>query len=89
MRLREIQEERDRWQRLYLAALDNEFETQTPEVRGKYLLERLNSDLAPIRLWALSKINRLNGNVDSALRERLLALLSDRTGRSVIRQLVC
>jgi len=77
MRLREIQEERDRWQRLYLAALDNEFETQTPEVRGKYLLERLNSDLPPIRLWALQKINRLNGNVDSALRERLLALLSD------------
>lgn len=77
MRLREIQEERDRWQRLYLAALDNEFEAQTPEVRGKYLLERLNSDLTPIRLWALQKINRLNGNVDSALRERLLALLGD------------
>ncbi len=77
MRLREIQEERDRWQRLYLSALDNEFELQPPEVRGRYLLERLNSDLAPIRLWALRKMNRLSGDVEPALRERLLALLGD------------
>jgi HEAT repeat protein len=77
IRLREIQEEKERWQRLYLAALDNEFELQPPEVRGKYLLERLNSDLSPIRLWALQKINRLSGRVDAALRERLLSLLGD------------
>lgn len=77
MRLREIQEERDRWQRLYLSALDNEFELQPPEVRGRYLLERLNSDLAPIRLWALRKMNRLSGDVEPALRERLLVLLGD------------
>jgi len=77
MRLREVQEERDRWQRLYLSALDNEFEIQPPEVRGKYLLERLNSDLAPIRLWALRKINRLSGDIEPSLRERLLALVGD------------
>lgn len=77
MRLREIQEERDRWQHLYLSALDNEFELQPPEVRGRYLLERLNSDLAPIRLWALRKMNRLSGDIEPTLRERLLALLGD------------
>lgn len=80
MRLREVQEERDRWQRLYLGALDNEFEQQPPEVRGKYLLEKLNSDLAAIRLWALQKINRISGGVDASLRERLLALLGDPDG---------
>jgi hypothetical protein len=82
MRLRELQEERDRWQRLYLAALDNEYELQDSAVRGKYLLERLNSDLQPIRLWALQKVVRLTGETDPALRERLLLLLSD-TDRDV------
>lgn len=77
MRLREIQEERDRWQRLYLAALDTEFESQPAEVRGKYLLERLHSDLAAIRLWALQKVNRLSGEIEPSLRERLLNLLED------------
>jgi HEAT repeat protein len=82
MRLRELQEERDRWQRLYLTALDNEYEAQDSAVRGKYLLERLNSDLQPIRIWALQKVVRLTGETDPALRERLLSLLSD-TDRDV------
>ena len=82
MRLRELQEERNRWQRLYLAALDNEYESQDSSVRGKFLLERLNSDLQPIRIWALQKVVRLTGETDPALRDRLLALLSD-TDRDV------
>lgn len=77
MKLREIQEERDRWQRLYLSALDGEYEAQDPATRGKFLLDRLNSDLTALRLWALQKVIRLTGETDPALRERLLTLLDD------------
>lgn len=77
MKLREVQEERDRWQRLYLSALDGEYEAQDPAARGKFLLDRLNSDLTALRLWSLQKVPRLTGEADPALRERLLALLGD------------
>lgn len=82
MRLRELQEERDRWQRLYLSALDSQYESLDAAAGGKFLLDRLNSDLQPIRLWALQKVVRLTGETDPLLRERLLSLLSD-TDRDV------
>ena len=77
MRLREVQEERDRWQRLYLAALDREYEGLDAAARGGFLLERMSSDLMAIRLWALGKVVRLSAETDPAFRERLLSLLAD------------
>lgn len=79
MNLRQMQAERDRWQRLYLGALDKQFETADEASRSAMTLERLDSDLTPIRLWALDKIERSSSNGPAGLREKLLSLLGDET----------
>jgi hypothetical protein len=76
-RLREIQAERDRWQKLYLGVLDKEFELLDAANKTVYLQERLGADLPAIRLWALDKLQRYSAESAASLREKLLSLLSD------------
>ena len=78
MKLREIQTERDRWQRLYLGVLDKQFETADEASRIAMALERLDSDLPAIRLWSLDKLDRYpTSAVQTVMRDKLLALLND------------
>jgi hypothetical protein len=76
-RLREIQAERDRWQKLYMGALDKEFEPLDAAAKTACLLERLGSDVPAIRLWALDKLQRYPAESTAGLRDKLLSLLSD------------
>ena len=77
MKLREVQAERDRWQKLYLAALDKQYEMGDEAGRNALILDRLDSELSPVRLWALDKIDRYPTTGQAALRDKLLALLGD------------
>ncbi len=77
MKLRQMQAERDRWQQLYLGALDKQYDGADEASRTALILDRLGSELEPVRLWALDKIDRYPSNGQSAMREKLLALLSD------------
>ena len=77
MKLREIQAERDRWQRLYLGALDKQYDTADEASRTAMVLERLDSDLPAIRLWSLDRIDRYPASGQAALRDKLLVLLGD------------
>ncbi|MBN2512003.1 MAG: hypothetical protein JXB18_03590 [Sedimentisphaerales bacterium] len=76
-RLREIQAERDRWQKLFLAALDKEFELVEAAAKTTYLLDKLSSDLPAIRLWALDKVQRFQTDAAAGLRDKLLLMLAD------------
>jgi HEAT repeat protein len=76
-RLREIQAERNRWQKLYLGSLDKEYELLDAVSKTSYLQERLGSDLPTIRLWALDKLQRYSAESAVSLRDKLLSLLSD------------
>ncbi len=76
-RLRQVQAERDRWQKLYLGALDKQYESADEAARGKMTLEMLSADLSPVRLWALEKVAQYPVADQTGLREKLLALLGD------------
>ena len=76
-RLREMQAERDRWQKLYLGAIDKQYEALDEAGQGKMILEMLSGDLAPIRVWALEKVTQYPPADQEVLREKLLALLAD------------
>ncbi len=77
MKLREVQTERDRWQRLYLGVLDKQFETTEEASRIAMALERLDSELPAIRLWSLEKLERYPTSVQTVMRDKLLTLLND------------
>jgi HEAT repeat protein len=76
MKLRQVQAERDRWQKLYLSALDKQYETLDEMSREVAILEMIESDLDPVRIWALEKASKYP-LVGEWLREKLLSLLSD------------
>ncbi|MCD6175325.1 MAG: HEAT repeat domain-containing protein [Planctomycetes bacterium] len=76
MKLRQVQSERDRWQKLYLSALDKQYESLDEANRGEIILDTMGFDLAPVRLWALSKASKYPV-IGEGLREKLLSLLSD------------
>jgi HEAT repeat protein len=76
-RLREIQADRDRWQKLYIGVVDKEFEGLDAASKTAYLQERLGSDMTAIRLWALEKLQRYSAESAVGLRDKLLGLLSD------------
>jgi hypothetical protein len=76
-RLREIQADRDRWQKLYIGVVDKDFEALDAAAKTAYLQERLGADLTAIRLWALEKLQRYSAESAVALRDKLLSLLSD------------
>ncbi len=76
-KLRQVQAERDRWQKLYLGALDKQYEGLAEEGRAKMTLEVLNDDLAAVRVWALEKVAQYPMADNESLRDMLLALLED------------
>lgn len=76
MKLRQVQAERDRWQKLYLSALDKQYELLDETSRKETILDMIESDLDPVRIWALDKASKYPV-VDEVLREKLLSLLSD------------
>jgi len=76
MKLREVQAERDRWQKLYLSVLDKQYESLDEPSRGGVILDMMVSDLAPVRLWALDKASKYS-TIGGDHREKLLSLLSD------------
>ncbi|MCI0498910.1 MAG: hypothetical protein L0Y36_04420 [Planctomycetales bacterium] len=77
MKLREVQAERDRWQKLYLAALDKQYEPLDEAGQAKMILEMMDSELPPLRLWALDKLTKYPITGNEKLREKLLSFLSD------------
>ena len=77
MKLREAQAERDLWKKLYLSALDKEFELADAPTRSGIILDRLGSELPAIRLWSLEKLQRYPAESALPLREKLLGLLAD------------
>ncbi len=81
MRLREALLERDQWQKLYLGALDKEYEQTAVLVRSSYLLDKLNSGNVEIRVWALEKLRLSPVESVSNLSEKLLSMLSDENRR--------
>ena len=76
-RLRQVQAERDLWQKLYLGALDKQYESADEAARGKMTLDLLSADLPPVRIWALEKVSQYPVADNNALRDKLLALLGD------------
>jgi len=76
-RLREVQADRDRWQKLYIDTLDKEFELIDAAAKTAYLQDKLGSELPAIRLWSLDKVQRFTSLAATGLREKLLSLLSD------------
>jgi HEAT repeat protein len=76
MKLRQVQAERDRWQKLYLSALDKQYEVLDETSRKETILDMIESDLDPVRIWALDNASKYPV-VDEVLREKLLSLLSD------------
>jgi HEAT repeat protein len=76
MKLRQVQAERDRWQKLYLSALDKQYELLDETSRKETILDMIESDLDPVRIWALDNASKYPV-VDEVLREKLLSLLSD------------
>jgi CheY-like chemotaxis protein len=76
--MRQMEAERERWQKLYLGALDREYETMADDAaRGKMLVEKLSSELVPVKLWALGKVSGYAGAAPEGLRARLIGLVSD------------
>jgi len=75
MKLRQVQAERDRWQKLYLDALDKQYESDEAG-REKMIRDMIESDMEPTRLWALDKASKLPV-IGEELGEKLLSLLSD------------
>lgn len=76
-RLRQVQAERDKWQKLYLGALDKQYEIADEAGRGKMTLEMLGNDLPPVRLWALGKVAQYPIADNDEFRDTLLTLLGD------------
>lgn len=77
MKLRQVQAERDRWQKMYMASLDRQYEQSDEAGRAKMTLDMLGSDMPAIRIWALGRVAQYPAADKDALREKLFALLSD------------
>jgi HEAT repeat protein len=76
--MRRLEAQRDQWQKLYLAALDREYQGLADDVvRGKMLVEKLSGEFSAVKLWALGKISGYAGDTPEGLREKLIALVSD------------
>ncbi|MCE5186716.1 MAG: HEAT repeat domain-containing protein [Planctomycetaceae bacterium] len=75
-KLREVQAERDRWQKLFIASLDKQYETGDEAFKLKAIEQSMQSDLAALRLWSLDKIAKYPGGGEP-FKAGLLGLLSD------------
>lgn len=76
--MRLLEARRDQWQKLYLGALDKEYQGLADDVgRGKMLVEKLSVEFSAVKLWALGKVSGYVGGTPEGLREKLIALVSD------------
>lgn len=73
-----LEAQRELWKKLYLGALDREFEKSDEDGKGRMLAERLASEYAAVRLWAVNKAKAFTGPRPKTFRENLLALVSDK-----------
>ncbi|MHC4523913.1 MAG: HEAT repeat domain-containing protein [Planctomycetota bacterium] len=76
VKLRQVQAERDRWQKLYLSLMDRHYEMLDEESRSKVILEMMDSELPPERLWSLDKASKYP-DVDEELKKKIFLMLSD------------
>lgn len=74
--LRQVQAERDRWQKLYLSSLDKRYEMLDEANQSKMILEMMASELPPVRLWSLDKASKYP-LIGEEFRMRLFSMLSD------------
>ena len=70
--------ERDLWKKMYLAALDRDYEKSDEDAKGKMLVEKMPSELTSVRLWAVRKVAAFTGPRPKEFRENLLTLISDK-----------
>ena len=77
--VRRLENERKKWQKLYLSSLSNEYDNADDTEKGNILLGRLGSDLSAVRLWALEKVSTMSPSVvlPPQFDTQLLGLLSD------------
>jgi len=73
-----LEDERDRWKKMYLAALDGDYEKSDEDAKGKMLVEKMPSELTSVRLWAVRKVAAFTGPQPREFRDNLLALISDK-----------
>ena len=83
-KMRELEADRDFWQKQYLAALEKICEgVSEDEAKGKFLAEHLGSSKAVVRLWALEKVSqwrvRPKSKLPAELGPILLNLISDQS----------
>ena len=77
--VRRLQQETIQWQKLYLTAINNEYEAAEDAKKVTLLLLRLQSDQVVVKLWALEKFEKVSGTVvvGDDFTPALLALISD------------
>ncbi len=78
---RKLKAEMERWQRLYVTAIERLYQDLTDEnARVEFLVEHFSSEQSEVKLWAVEKVRqwRLGGALPSGvLRPDLLKLISD------------
>ena len=79
IKVRQLQAERDIWRGMYLGALDKEYEGSDEVAKGVFLVNKLGSEHAAVKLWALDKVShRSKGTVlPEDFGEKLMGLISD------------
>jgi len=77
--VRRLKQETIYWQKLYLTALNTEYEAAEDAKKVTLLLLRLQGDQAVVKLWALEKFEKLSGIVvvGDDFTPTLLTLISD------------
>lgn len=76
MKLKEVQAERDRWQKLYLGSLDKQYELLDEETQIRLVSDQMASDLPALRLWGLDRASKY-AILPESFRPKVLALLED------------
>ncbi len=79
-RIAELEEEKDFWVSEYLASLDRIYETLDENGRASLLMDRLGSNYASVKLWALGKVSAMSSGTTASTESvgsALLGLISD------------
>jgi HEAT repeat protein len=75
--MRTIEAERNAWRKMYIDTLARDYEKADLTGKGAILVEKMASDLPPVRLWAVRKAGAFPGPYPPTFRDTLLALISD------------
>ena len=77
--VRRLKQETAQWQKLYLTAINTEYEAADDARKLELLLARLAGDQTVVKLWALEKFEKLSGTVvlEDDFTPILMALISD------------